>query len=409
MASEVIVPALGEVVEEVVILKWLKFEGDRVTRGEALFEVESEKVNTEIPCPASGILGKILYPKGAKVRVTTVVAVIVAEGETVPEKYRASAAGPAEQKAQPAEGPAAPAEKKLERLKVAPVARKIAEKEGVDLSLVTPTGPHGTIMKKDVEDYLAQRKLGKEAPIAAPEAPAAPPAAMAGQTVPVGMMRLTIARRMAKSAATVPHIYLFSELWMDPVLEVRETLKASYSGKDPFPISVNDFLLKGVALALREYPYLNAQWQEEGIRLMEEVNIGLAVALEAGLTVPALRNVDRLSLWEIARQRLDLVERARQGKLQKAELERGTFTVTSLAGFGISYFTAIINPPQSGILSVGMTQEKLVLKDGQVAARKTAVLGLSIDHRVSDGAYGAAFLDALKKKLENPIATFMLL
>jgi len=164
-----------------------------------------------------------------------------------------------------------------------------------------------------------------------------------------------------------------------------------------------------VALALREYPYLNAQWQEEGIRLMEEVNIGLAVALEAGLTVPALRNVDRLSLWEIARQRLDLVERARQGKLQKAELERGTFTVTSLAGFGISYFTAIINPPQSGILSVGMTQEKLVLKDGQVAARKTAVLGLSIDHRVSDGAYGAAFLDALKKKLENPIATFMLL
>lgn len=405
MAVEVIVPALGEVVEEVVILNWLKSEGDRVQKGDPLLEVESEKVNTEIPSPASGILGKILYPKGSKVGITKVVAVIVAEGEAVPEKYQAAVSGPAEQKPRLAEGPAVPSERRMEKIQVAPVARNIARKEGIDLSLVTPTGPHGTIMKKDVEVYLGKLKQQKESKKSVPEAAAAPPA-IPGQTVSVSMMRLTIARRLAKSASTIPHIYLFSELWMDPSLEVRETLKAGHQGSDPFSISVNDFILKGVARTLREYPYLNARWEEEKIHLMEEVNIGLAVALEAGLTVPALLNVDRLSIPEIARQRIDLVERARQGKLQKSELERGTFTITSLANFGITQFTAIINPPQSAILSIGMIQEKLVLKEGKVDVRRVAMLGLSIDHRVADGAYGAAFLDAVKKKLENPIPSF---
>jgi len=405
MAVEVIVPALGEVVEEVVILNWLKSEGDRVQKGDPLLEVESEKVNTEIPSPASGILGKILYPRGSKVGITTVVAVIVAEGEAVPEKYPAAVSGPAEQKPRLAERAAAPSEPRMEKIRVAPVARKIAQKEGIDLSLVAATGPHGTIMKKDVELHLGKMKEQKESKKPAPEAAAAQPA-IPGQTVSVSMMRLTIARRMAKSASTIPHIYLFSELWMDPALGVRETLKAGHQGSYPFSISVNDFILKGVAQTLREYPYLNARWEEEKIHLMEEVNIGLAVALEAGLTVPALLNVDRLSIPEIARQRIDLVERARRGKLQKSELERGTFTITSLANFGITQFTAIINPPQSAVLSIGMTQEKLVLKEGKVDVRRIAMLGLSTDHRVADGAYGAAFLDALKKKLENPIPSF---
>lgn len=406
MAVEVFIPSLGEVVEEVVILNWLKSEGDRVQKDDPLIEVESEKVNTEIPSPATGILGKILYPAGSKVGITKVVAVIVAEGEAVPEKYRTAATPPAGAKPQTTVAPAAPSEtKRAEKIRVAPVARKMAEVEGVDLSLVTPTGPHGTIMRKDVEDYLARRReqeKTKKTVLEAPSAPASP-----GQTVSVEIMRLTIARRMAKSASTIPHINLFSELWMDPLLELRDKLKAGHQGSDPFAISVNDFILKGIALALREYPYLNAQWQEDKIQLMGEVNIGLAVALKTGLTVPALLGVDRLSIPEISRQRIDLVERAREGRLQKAELERGTFTFTSLANSSVTLFTAIINPPQSAILSIGMTQDKLVLKEGKVEVRRISGLGLSIDHRVADGAYGAAFLDSLKRKLENPDPNFL--
>ncbi len=407
MPLEVIVPALGEVVEEVVILRWLKAEGEQVQKGDPLFEVESEKVTTEIPSPGSGILGKILFPKGSRVGVTKVVAILLAEGEAWPAGIRAPAA--------PAAAPGAPsgevalAETKAERIRVAPVAKKMAEKEGIDLSQVKPTGPHGTIMKKDVEDYLAMTRKQKEAPKPAPAAPPAParPAAALGQAVPLSMMRETIAKRMVKSASTVPHIYLFCEIDMDPLFEMREVLKRDHKESTPFPISINDFILKATAMTLREYPYLNAQYQEGAIRLVEEVNIGLAVALEEGLTVPALPAVDRLGLRQIAQMRMDLVERARQGKLQKAEIERGTFTITSLANFGITQFTAIINPPQSGILSIGMTQEKLVMKEGKIEVCRFALFGLSVDHRTADGAYGAAFLDALKKKLESPVITFL--
>jgi len=406
MALEVIVPALGEVVEEVVILRWLKAEGERVRKGEPLFEVESEKVTTEIPSPGDGILGKILFPEGSRVKVTKVAAILLSEGEALPSASQVSQPPAAAAVAPP--GVAGPSPKGEEKIRVAPVARKMAEKEGVDLSKVKPTGPHGTIMKKDVEDYLAQMRRQREAAPSPPPAPAPSPAAPAGgRTVPLTMMRETIAKRMAKSASTVPHIYLFSEIGMDALLQMRETLKASHKESTPFPISINDFILKAAAMTLREFPYLNAQYQDGSIRLIEEINIGLAVALEEGLTVPAIPSTDRLGLREIAQQRMDLVERARQGKLQKAEIERGTFTVTSLASFGICYFTAIINPPQSGILSIGMTQEKLVMKEGKIEVCHFAVFGLSVDHRVADGAYGAAFLEALKKKLENPLIAFL--
>lgn len=408
MALEVIVPALGEVVEEVVILRWLKAEGERVQKGDPLLEVESEKVTTEIPSPGSGILGKILFPKGSRVGVTKVVAILLAEGEALPAGVQAAIAPATAPEALPAQVPSSGTQ--AGRIRVAPVAKKMAEKEGIDLSKVKPTGPHGTIMKKDVEDYLAtirrEKEVPKPAPPAAPPTPARP-AATAGQTVPLSMMRETIAKRMAKSASTVPHIYLFCEIGMDPLFEMREVLKRHHKESTPFPISINDFILKATAMTLREYPYLNAQYQEGAIRLVEEVNIGLAVALEEGLTVPAIPAVDRLGLREIAQLRMDLVERARQGRLQRAEIERGTFTVTSLANFGITHFTAIINPPQSGILSIGMTQEKLVMKEGKIEVCRFALFGLAVDHRTADGAYGAGFLDALKKKLENPVITFL--
>lgn len=405
MAVEVIVPSLGEVVEEVTILNWFKSEGDRVNKGEPLLEVESEKVTTEIGSPASGILGRIIYPEGSKVGITQIVAVIVAEGEILPEAYReraSSIAAQTEREVTPISG------EKIDRLRVAPLARKIAEKEGIDLTLVQPTGPHGTIMKKDVEAYLSsiqkeREERGSREAVPVPTAAGAIP----GQKVPLTSMRKTIARRMVKSAFSAPHLCVFGELGMDSLLEIRERLKSSYKEPLEFRISINDFLMKAVALTLKEFPYLNARWEEEEIQLLEEINIGLAVALEEGLIVPAIPQVDRLGLEEIARQRIELVERARQGKLQKTELERGTFTITSLANFGISHFTAIINPPQSAILSMGATQEKLVMQEGKVCLKRVAIAGLCIDHRVADGAYGAAFLDALKRKIENPTITFL--
>lgn len=418
MAVEVIIPSLGEVVEDVTILNWLKSEGERVQKGEPLLEVESEKVTTEIPSPASGILGKILYPKGAKVGITKIVAIIVAEGEPLPEEYRVIPPGLTTRAIPPSPGAPLEAEKRMDRIRVAPLARKIAEKEGIDLSLLTPTGPHGTIMKKDVEAYLAsiqqqeEEKKELEIPVTGKvtEAEMVPnaPRPIPGQRVPLSTMRKTIARRMVKSAFSVPHLCLFTELGMDALLEMRETLKASYEPPSQFRISMNDFLMKAVALTLREFPYLNARWGEEEIQLLEEINIGLAVALDEGLIVPAIPQVDRLGVEEIACQRIDLVEKAKQGKAQKFELERGTFTITSLANFGITHFTAIINPPQSAILSVGATQERLVMQEeGKVGSKRFAIVGLSMDHRVADGAYGAAFLDSLKKKVENPVVSFL--
>ena len=403
MAVEVIVPSLGEVVEEVTILHWFKSEGDRVHKEEPLLEIESEKVTTEIGAPASGILSRILYPQGSKVGITQVVAIILNEGEALPETFRKPPSSPA---AQTVRQVASFSEKAIERLRVAPLARKIAEKEGIDLALVQPTGPHGTIMKKDVEAYLAIIQKQKEETGRVEGAPTVAQV-MPGQKVPLTSMRKTIARRMVKSAFSAPHLCVFSELGMDALLEIRETLKSSYKEPLEFRISINDFLMKAVALSLKEFPYLNARWEEEEIQLLEEINIGLAVALEEGLIVPAISQVDRLGLEEIARQRIELVERARQGKLQKVELERGTFTITSLATFGVSHFTAIINPPQSAILSVGATQEKLVMQEGKVYSKRVAIAGLSIDHRVADGAYGAAFLDSLKRRIENPITTFL--
>lgn len=405
MAVEVIVPSLGEVVEEVTILHWFKSEGDRVNKEEPLLEVESEKVTTEIGAPASGILGRILYPQGSKVGITQVVAIIVVEGEALPQAYREL---PSSTAARTVRQVTPISEKKIDRLRVAPVARKIAEKEGLDLALVQPTGPHGTIMKKDVEAYLAsiqkqEEETGRVGDVPAPTAARAIP----GQKVPLTSMRKTIARRMVKSAFSAPHLCVFSELGMDALLEIRENLRASYKDPLEFRVSINDFLMKAVALTLKEFPYLNARWQEEEIQLLEEINIGLAVALEEGLIVPAIPGVDHLGLEEIARQRIELVERAREGKLQKIELERGTFTITSLASFGVSHFTAIINPPQSAILSVGATQQKLVMQEGKVCAKGVTIAGLSIDHRVVDGAYGAAFLDSLKRKIENPTITFL--
>ena len=289
--------------------------------------------------------------------------------------------------------------RKEERLSASTLARRLAEKEGVSLEGLRGTGTRGRVMIADVE-----RAAGKAA--AEPEV-VAETGSLLGKTIPMTQMRKVIAKRMAQSAFTAPHIYFFTEVELDKLNQLREEVLSDFEKQFKVRISVNDFLIKAVGLTIQEYPMLNAMVKGEEIYINPEINVGLAVAMEEGLVVPAIPQADRLGLGRIAQIRSDLVERARIGKLRLEEMEQGTFTISSLAQFDITFFTAILNPPQSGILSVGKTTDQLVLKDGQVIARKVAQFGLSVDHRIIDGTVAAAFLQSLKRRLENPAFTFM--
>ena len=463
MAVEVVLPMLGITVERGKIVEWLKKEGDPVEKGEIIFIVEVEKATTEVESPASGILAKILIPVGVEAPILSVAAIITAPGEALPEKYRAAqpAAAPAREaparevpdavtEATPKEAPLMPGAAPGFVMAV-PAARYLAKEQGVDLASIKGTGPDGIILVKDVE--AAAGAAPKEVPVrvstlgrklaekegvplekvegtgvrgrimradvsayaesAYAESAYAEGAAARGRRlgtkIPMSTVRKVIGRRMSESAFTAPHIYFFSDVWMDPLLEFREKVVSDFEKHFGLRPSVNDFLIKAVALNILDFPMLNGQVKGDEIHIMPEINVGLAVAVEEGLVVPAIARADRIGLMEIIRQRSDLVERARKGRLTLAEMERGTFTVSSLAQFDITHFTAILNPPQSGILSVGKTDEKLVLVDGQVRVKRITTFGLSVDHRIIDGAVAADFLQNLKWKLERPAFTFLAL
>jgi pyruvate dehydrogenase E2 component (dihydrolipoamide acetyltransferase) len=447
MATEVIIPALGVVVESAKITRWLKKEGDPVVKGEPLIEIESEKVSTEIIAPASGVLGPLLYPEGAEVPITKIVTVVLAQGESLPDWFLREKEAVQQDAPAPAgvAVPSPPAEKISPPMKAAPAARKLAEKKGIDLSKVTPTGPHGTVMIKDVEAYLAStpqpgadiavratpvaRKVAEDLKVplagvpgtgiqgrvmkedvlrAAGAGAVTQPEGIWGKVIPMNSKRQVIARRMAQSAFTAPHIYFFTDVNLDGLIRLRDSITEDFEKSFQARISINDFLIKAVALAIREFPLLNSRIQgEKEVYVNPEINIGLAVALDDGLIVPAIPCADRSGLGEIARLRSDLVARARQGKLTHEEIDRGTFTISSLANYDITSFTAILNPPQSGILTVGKMHEQLYLEKGEIKARKICQLGLSVDHRIIDGAVAAQFLQKIKKSLENPYYSFL--
>jgi pyruvate dehydrogenase E2 component (dihydrolipoamide acetyltransferase) len=447
MATEVIIPVLGVTTEKVKILTWFKSEGDFVKQGERLLEIESDKLTSEISSPRTGVLGCILYPEGSEVEIAKVVAVIVAEGEAVPEAYLQALGEETLSGAPMVQVPAPGGEKVPMEVKVVPAARKLAEEKGVDVSQVTPTGPHGTIMRMDVEAYLASgvmerksqkvsglaRKVAEElkVPLEGVEGKGAGGRVMRadilraveqrgsvakelikgeglfGKTIPMNTMRKVIARRLSESAFTAPHIYLFTDVDMGKVMELQESIREDFEKRFRVRVSVNDFLIKSVGLAIREYPLFNAMVKGDKIHIHPEINVGIAVALEDGLIVPAISQADRLGLGGIATERAELVERARHGKLALVEIERGTFTVSSLAGYEITFFTAIINPPQSGILSVGKIEEQLYMENGEVKVRRVSRFGLSADHRIIDGAVAAKFLGTIKKIMENPTFYFL--
>ena len=293
------------------------------------------------------------------------------------------------------------------RILATPTARKLADREGISLASVKGTGVSGRVMKTDVIE-------AKSAPTSFPPRPKVSEARVVqvskyrlGQIIPMNSIRKVIAKRMAQSKFTAPHIYFFNDVDLEKLLALREEILTEFEEAEGVRISVNDFLIKAVALTLKEFPLVNSMISGEEIRIFPEINVGLAVAMEDGLIVPAIARPDQLGLGEIARYRADLVDRARKAKLTIEEMERGTFTISSLAQFAITFFTAILNPPQSGILSVGKVEERPVVRNGQVAVRRMMKDGLSVDHRIIDGAVAAQFLQSLKKKLENPYTTFL--
>jgi pyruvate dehydrogenase E2 component (dihydrolipoamide acetyltransferase) len=464
MAVEVVLPALGLTVEKGTILKWIKKEGDAVKKGDSLYEVEADKVTTEVESPASGILKKVLIPEGVEVPILTVVAVITDQKESLPEKYLTMEVPKPEMKeekkeiptftqvrepsvlisAVPGEIKAPPAARQLAKergidllsikgsgpggtillkdvetfftrgfqpgpkILVTPTARKLAEREGIPLASIKGTGISGRVMKADVMEVRAGGKPSESKPTPIGVKPPSVSKYQLGQVIRMSSMRKVIAKRMAQSKFTAPHIYFFNDVDMEKLLDLREEIVTEFEKNEGVRISINDFLIKAVALTLREYPIVNSMVSGEEIHIFPEINVGLAVAMEDGLIVPAIPKADQLDLREIARYRSDLVERARQAKLTIEEMERGTFTISSLAQFDITFFTAILNPPQSGILTLGKVEERPVARNGQVAIRKMMKQGLSVDHRIVDGAVAAQFLQSLKNKLEKPSYTFMM-
>jgi pyruvate dehydrogenase E2 component (dihydrolipoamide acetyltransferase) len=292
---------------------------------------------------------------------------------------------------------APPPSPQVDKILVSSLARKLAEKKGVALEAVEGSGTRGRIMMEDVARAAAS-------PASAPKEP---PPSLFGRVLPMSQMRKVISKRMGQSAFTAPHIYFFADVEMDRLEGLRREILPEFESRFGVRLSLNDFLIKAAALTILDYPLLNGRIEDDAIHIMPDINVGLAVALPEGLIVPAVPRADQLGLGAIARLRADLVERARSGRLKLEEIERGTFTVSSLAQFEITFFTAILNPPQSGILSVGKTCEQLALREGQVIVKKVARLGLSVDHRIIDGAVAAAFLQALKGRLENPALAFM--
>ncbi len=402
MATEVILPRLGQGMESGTIVRWLKSEGETVEKGEPLFELDTDKVTQEVEAETSGVLIRIAVAEG-EVPVGETVAFIGAEGEEAPASAEKPAEAPkrdperdagrqaAAEVAQQEEQPAAAASTNGGRIKASPLARRLARERGIDLGSVRGTGPEGRIVAEDVERAEAG------APAAAPP-PAAPLPAGEVERVPLTAIRKTIARRLTE-AWQIPVFQLQSSADMTRVNALVTTLRE----REPdVRVTVTDVLTKVCARALMRHREVNAEWTEDAILLHPSANVGLAVAAPQGLVVPVVRGAERLSLVEIARVRSDIVGRARENKLRAEDLEAGTFTISNLGMYAVESFTAVLNPPQAAIVAVGATEERVVPVEGGTAVRPMLTLTGTFDHRAVDGAPAAAFLQTLKEALEEP-------
>jgi len=433
MATQILMPALSPTMTEGTLAKWLKKEGDKVSSGDLLAEIETDKATMEFEAADDGVLGKILVPAGTEnVAVNQPIAVLLAEGEDASAVASATSAAPAAKKAEtPAAAPAAkPAEapkpaaapqpqeaaaprKEGERLFASPLAKRIAKDKGIDLSALAGSGPHGRIVKADVENAKPGAAGLPAAPTAAkaPGAPKPVPAAAEGTytDVPLTNMRRVIAQRLTESSQEIPHFKLTVDCNIDKLLALREELngRSPKDGPKAYKLSVNDFVIRAVALAMRKVPDVNVSFIGNAIRHWHDIDISIAVATEGGLITPIIRKADQKGLAEISNEMKDLAERAKQNKLQLHEFQGGGFSISNLGMFGIKDFTAIINPPQSCILAIGAGEKRPIVKDGALAIATIMSCTMSTDHRTVDGALGAVFMQAFKALIEDPL-TMML-
>jgi len=419
MAIVINMPRLSDTMTEGVVAKWHKKIGDTVNEGDLLAEIETDKATMEFEA-FPGQEGKLLYigtGEGETAPVDTVLAILGDEGEDI-EALKAGdaapAAAPAEEAAPasapevapapevtpaPAPAPAAPAATDGS-VKASPLARKLAGDRGIDLNMIQGSGDHGRIVKRDVDSFNpAFHTSAQPGAAAAAPAPAAPAGVENYTDYPVSQMRKVIAQRLSESKFTAPHFYVTMEIDMDNAIAARKAMNASGDVK----ISFNDLVVKATALALKKHPAVNSSWMGDFIRVNDHVHIGVAVAIEDGLLVPVLRHADQMALSHISASVKDLAGKAKDKKLQPADWEGNTFTISNLGMFGVEEFTAIVNPPDAGILAVGGIKQVPVVKDGQVVPGNVMKVTLSLDHRVADGASGAAFLQSLKAYLENPV------
>ncbi len=418
MATTVTMPKMGFDMVEGKLLRWLKKVGDPVKAGEPLAEIETEKVNIEFEAPASGVLKAVLIEEGTTVPVGTPIAIIGAPEEPVEVPSAVPAAAPAApppaptpaaSPPSPAPAPApaaAPAPAPGGRVKASPLARRLAREAGIDLREIPGTGPGGRVVKRDIDRYL-QARIPRPSPAVAPApapAPAAappPPPAPPPAAIPVSPLRQAIARRMTASKQTAPHFYVTVEVDMDEAMAWRARINEALGERGK--ISVNDLVVRAAALALREFPALRSSYQEGGIVRHEAIHIGIAVALEEGLITVVLRDADKKPLAQIARESKELVERARSGKVRPEDIEGSVFTVSNLGMYEVEHFIAIINPPEAAIMAVGSVREVPVVKNGQLTVGQRMKVTVSADHRVTDGAEVARFLQAFRRYLENPL------
>ncbi len=403
MAITVTMPKLGLTMTEGTIEKWLKQEGDRVEKGEPLVEIITEKINFQYESPASGILQKILHHEGETVPVTTPIAIIAEEGEAVAEVETAKPQAPVELAPTVAQRES---KEPSRRIFVSPIARKIAREKGIDLSSIRGSGPMGRIVKIDVLK-AAERVVSPprpkpsetQAPMWAPQ-----PVFSGGgeERIPLKGIRRVIAKRMTESFQNIPHFYLSLEIDMGSCLALHEALKQEVERRSGLRLTLTDILVKVTASALKEHPIINSRIEGDQIHLIEEINIGVAIALEDGLIVPVVREADRKSLTEIASVLRGLTHKAKEGKLSLEDVGGGTFTLSNMGMLGIDKLNAIINPPECSILGVGRTVEKPVYHGGEIKVRPMAWFSLSSDHRIVDGATAATFLNHIKRLIENP-------
>lgn len=403
MPIEILMPALSPTMTEGNLVKWHKKEGDTLSAGDVMAEIETDKAIMEVEAVDEGTLGKILIAEGTdSVKVNSPIALLLEKGETKKdlEGYKVQAAvSEAEKKEEPspetaplpveAPKPASPAPTSDTRLKASPLAKRLASEKGLNLHQVTGSGPHGRIVKKDIENFTPSM-MADTAPL---------PTGPQYQDKPISNMRRVIAQRLTESKQTVPHFYLTIDCELDALLSARKAINTHFEN---VKITVNDFVLKAAAMALHDIPEANASWLKDTIRYYNYSDISVAVAIEDGLITPIVKMANLKSLIAISSEVKSLVQKAKEGRLKPEEFQGGSFSVSNLGMYGIKHFDAIINPPQACILAVGAGEQRPIVKNGTIETATVMTCSLSVDHRVVDGRVGSELLQAFKKYIENP-------